>query len=120
MINVFFGGSLYQNIFCCEFHKRYENKDRVHKTKVEPGSFLEQIYGKTDIAVNSAHHQAVKKLADDLIPVQYSTEGLLEAFSHKTKPIYAVQWHPERMCLANARTDTEDGLEVFKYFISTL
>lgn len=120
LINVFFGGSLYQNIFCCEFHKRYENKDRVHRTKVESGTFLEQVYGKTEIAVNSAHHQAVKVLADDLVPAQYSNEGILEAFYHKDKPIFAVQWHPERMCLANAREDTEDGLKLFKFFVDML
>ncbi len=120
LINVFFGGSLYQNIFCCEFHKRYENKDRVHITKVEEGSFLHKIFGKTDIAVNSAHHQAVKVLAEDLVPVQYSREGILEAYYHKTKPVYGVQWHPERMCLEHARTDTEDGLKVFRFFVEII
>lgn len=117
LLNVFFGGTLYQNIFCCEFHKRYENKDRVHVTRVEAGSFLHEIYGKTNVSVNSAHHQAVKELGEGLIPAQYSTEGLLEAFYHKDLPIIAVQWHPERMCLKNARADTEDGLKVFKYFV---
>ncbi len=117
LLNVFFGGSLYQNIFCCEFHKRYKDKDRIHRTKVEPGSFIDKIYGAPEINVNSAHHQAVKKLGEGLIPAQFSTEGLLEAFCHSDLPIYAVQWHPERMCLDFAREDTEDGLKIFEFFL---
>lgn len=120
LINVFFGGTLYQNIFCSEFHMRYKDKDRVHETKVEKDSFIHRIYGKLDMRVNSAHHQAVKDMGKDLLPAQYSKEGLLEAFCHKTKPIYAVQWHPERMCLANAREDTDDGLAIFRFFVDML
>ncbi len=117
LLNVFFGGSLIQNIFCCEKHKRYENKDRVHCCDVKKGCFLYEVYQSERICVNSAHHQAVKELGKGLIPVQYSQEGIIEAFYHESLPVYGVQWHPERMCLANHRDDTEDGLLLFKYFI---
>ena len=33
-------------------------------------------------------------------------------------PIFGVQWHPERMCLDNAREDTVSGLSIFEYFVS--
>ncbi len=117
VLNVFFGGSLYQNIFCCEFHKKFENRDRVHETRVEEGSFLYKVYGSTTLRVNSAHHQAVKDLGKGLLPAQYSKEGLLEALYHEDLPIIAVQWHPERMCLDNAREDTDDGLKLFTFFM---
>lgn len=120
LLNVFFGGTLYQDISCANCHKRDHETDRVHLTKVVPATFIYDIYKKTEIYVNSAHHQAVRDLAKDLVPAQYSQEGILEAFYHKNKPIYAVQWHPERMCLKNARTDTENGLELFKFFVGIL
>ena len=120
LLNVFFGGSLYQDIFCAKSHKRTESDDNVHETLVDKGGFIYDIYGKEKIFVNSAHHQAVKELGEDIVPVQYSKEKIVEAFYHKTKPIWAVQWHPERMCLDNARTDTEDGLKLFEFFISSI
>lgn len=118
LLNVFFGGSLYQDISCCEKHKPFDmTKDRAHKTKVEPESFIYDIYGSEIVRVNSAHHQAIKKLGEHLIPVQYSEEGVIEAVYHDELPVYGVQWHPERMCLKNRREDTEDGLKLFQYFI---
>ena len=116
LINVFFKGTLYQNIFCCDFHKRYKDKDRVHCTKVDPKGFVYDVYKNEKICVNSAHHQAIKDLGEDLIPVQYSEEGLIEAIQHKYLPIFGVQWHPERMCLANKREDTVSGLDLIRYF----
>lgn len=120
LLNVFFGGTLYQDIFCANCHKRDHEADRVHLTKVVPDTFIYEVYKKPEIYVNSAHHQAVKDLGKDLVPAQFSQEGILEAFYHKNKPIYAVQWHPERMCLENVRTDTENGLELFKFFVGIL
>ncbi|MDR2039270.1 MAG: gamma-glutamyl-gamma-aminobutyrate hydrolase family protein [Bacteroidales bacterium] len=53
--------------------------------------------------VNSHHHQGVllTGLSSELEPLAvaqldpYSDEMLVEAFRHRTKPIMAVQWHPE-------------------------
>lgn len=118
LINVFFGGTLYQNIDNALSHRRIEDNDRVHNTKVLPDTFISTIYGDANVYVNSAHHQAVKDLAKDLAPAQFSIDGVLEAFYHKTKPIFAVQWHPERMCLKNEREDTVNGIEVFKFFMN--
>ena len=86
---------------------------------MKQGSFLYKIYNSTLLNVTSAHHQAVKELGKGLVPAQYSKEGLLEAFYHKDLPIIAVQWHPERMCLDNARDDADDGLKLFSYFINS-
>lgn len=120
LLNVFFKGSLYQDISCSNCHKRVGEVDRVHLTSVDKDSFLYEIYGKEEISVNSAHHQAIKDIGQGLIPVQYSKEGIIEAFYHEKKPIYGLQWHPERMCLENSRTDTEDGLKIFEFFIGRL
>ena len=44
----------------------------------------------------------------------------IEAYEHESLPIYGLQWHPERMCLKNAREDTVDGLRVFEFFAKTI
>ena len=121
ILNVYFGGSLIQNVERCDIHTWTGTEDRVHSTMVEKDSFLYEIYGAEEIMVNSAHHQAVKELGAGLKAVQFSREdGIMEAFHHAKLPIFAVQWHPERMCLKNARTDTVDGLKIFAYFMNRL
>lgn len=115
-INVFFGGSLIQNISSCSIHSRDGEADRVHSTNVYKQSFVYDIYKEKSIMTNSAHHQAIKRLAPNLEVAQESEDGLIEAICHKKLPIIALQWHPERMCLSNKRSDTVDGLKVFQYF----
>ena len=113
-LNVYFGGSLIQNIERIDIHTREQEADKVHATKVEKDSFLYRLYGSERISVNSAHHQAVKELGKGLVTVQYSEDGIVEGICHKEYPIYAVQWHPERMCLKHQREDTVDGFRFFE------
>ncbi len=118
IINVFFGGSLIQNVEHCETHDYHEDlTDNVHGSRIEAGSFLDEIYGADRIDINSAHHQAVQRLGEGLAAAQYSDDGLIEAIWHEKLPVFGVQWHPERMCLKNARKDTADGLPVFRFFV---
>lgn len=63
-------------------------------------------------SVNSTHHQAVKKLGDSLIAFAYSTDNLVEAFYMGDYPfLVGVQWHPERL------SDNELSLNLFKSFV---
>ncbi|MBR1392072.1 MAG: type 1 glutamine amidotransferase [Lachnospiraceae bacterium] len=120
ILNVFFGGSLIQNVEGVDVHERIGMVDRVHMSRVKKNSFVYDIYQEERISINSAHHQAIKELAAGLEAVQFSDDGLIEAFYHTELPVYGVQWHPERMCLKNARPDTVDGLKIFEYFINRL
>ena len=118
LINVFFGGSLFQNVDHGSIHNCCKDKsDRVHSSRVLKDTFLFEAYGKERIVTNSAHHQAIHRIGDKLKAAEYSDDGLIEAVYHTELPIYGVQWHPERMCLNNAREDTVDGLRVFEYFL---
>lgn len=47
--------------------------------------------------VNSYHHQAVDILGAGLEVFAASPDGTVEAVMHDTLPVFAVQWHPERM-----------------------
>ena len=117
LINVFFGGSLHQHLPESDLHQSLDGMDAVHKVTAVEGSILSTLYG-DDFVVNSSHHQAVKQLGDGLRAAAYWNGQYIEAIEHVLLPIFAVQWHPERMCFAKSRNDTVCGAEIFKYFIS--
>ncbi len=116
VLNVFFGGSLVQHLPTAEAHVPERTGDRAHLTRAEAGSFLAALYGER-FRVNSAHHQGIGRTAPELRPVQWTEDGVIEACAHVSLPVYSVQWHPERMCLGRARTDTVDGLALFSWFV---
>jgi len=118
IINIYFGGSLIQHLDNASCHLHPEH-DLTHATAAHPDSFLSRLYG-TRFTTNSAHHQAVGTLGRGLAVIQQSEDGVAEGMVHRTLPIIAVQWHPERMCLAHRREDTVDGMALIRYFIGML
>ena len=117
LINVWFGGSLIQHLDDAAIHMwKQDNGDQVHASCCVPGSWLCGLYGDT-FYHNSSHHQAVHRLADGLAAdSRCPLDDVIESLHHTKLPIYAVQWHPERMCLSHERGDTVNGLEVFRFF----
>lgn len=93
-LNIYFGGTLYQDIpvECGVIHS-----DVVHKVVLEEGTWMRDLFDSAELVTNSHHHQGVKKLADDFIVAGRSEDGMVEAAIHKTLPIFATQFHPERM-----------------------
>lgn len=117
ILNVAFGGSLYQDLENASVHSSFGNGDLVHGATVKSGTFMHSIYGE-HMSINSLHHQAVKVLGDELEAIMTADDGVtVEAIQHNSLPIFGVQWHPERMCLSKSRDDTVDGLGLFEYFI---
>lgn len=47
--------------------------------------------------VNSYHGQSIETIGSDMEKLAVDLDGNIEAIKHKTKPIYGVVWHPERM-----------------------
>ena len=117
LINVFFGGSLYQNLPESDLHKRKNGMDSVHSVTAISDSIVGGLYG-DNFAVNSAHHQAVKTLGVGLRASANWNGQYIEAIEHSSYPIFGVQWHPERMCFRNKREDTVCGADIFEYFIN--
>lgn len=89
--------------------------DRIHETRT--AGILTSLYG-PECTVNSCHHQAVDGLPPECAILQLSLDGVIEAFGHKTLPVLAVQWHPERLCGPFARADAVDGLPLLTWFLS--
>ena len=120
LINIYFGGSLHQDLGTRDIHTRKNGNDSIHSVKsVEEGNLFEKFYGKT-FNINSAHHQGAKKLGKGLKEVLRSEDGVCEAVIHEELPIIATQFHPERMSYKQRRDDTVVGEEIFKYFKSLL
>jgi putative glutamine amidotransferase len=75
--------------------------DRAHAVRIVEDSLLGQVAGIKRGVVNSAHHQALGKLAEGLLANCYSDDGLVEGIEWADKKdksfLLAVQWHPERM-----------------------
>ncbi|QCX32534.1 gamma-glutamyl-gamma-aminobutyrate hydrolase family protein [Caloramator sp. E03] len=102
VITVAFGGKLYQdlsdnNTFYINHMQRASINDIGHYVDIVPGTRLFKIFEKDRLLVNSFHHQAAKVVPDNFIVSATSSDGVVEAIEHKTKPIMAVQWHPEIM-----------------------
>ena len=96
VINVYFGGSLIQDL---EGHSAVNGADRYHTAQTTDPK-MEKLFGFKAV-VNSAHHQAVDRLGRGLIAFQRAPDGIVEGLYHESFPVWAVQWHPERL-----RTDT--------------
>jgi putative glutamine amidotransferase len=102
-VNVALGGTLYADIADQvpdstkhDYYPGWERDYLAHAVKLDGGSRLLDILGKTTLEVNSLHHQAVDQLAPGLIPTAYSPDGIIEAIELRDHPFaLAVQWHPE-------------------------
>jgi len=111
LVNVAFGGTLYVDIPTeipdSEKHPWGEFKDDkdelVHEVALTRGSLLFNMAGCDILRVNSAHHQAVEKVADIFSVSGMSLDGVIEALelapqhSHQLPFFLAVQFHPERL-----------------------
>lgn len=114
VINVGFGGTLYQDMPNAKLHS-YDGGDKYHDTTIEKGSWLHGLYGDQAV-VNSAHHQAIRELGSGLCAIQRCPrDGCIEAIVHRELPILGVQWHPERI---DSRRATISGEKVLAYFVS--
>jgi putative glutamine amidotransferase len=102
LVNIALGGNLIQDLQENGFenHRKGSEGDREHKIEVKPGTLLAQISGVQQGFVNSAHHQGIDQIADELNVSAFSADGVVEAieYTDPNKPfLLAVQWHPERM-----------------------
>lgn len=117
VLNVALGGSLYQDISnikdCYVKHMQHGKKYvGTHSIRVEDDSILYDILG-GELLVNSYHHQSIKDVAKELIPIAYSKDRVIEAVQMKNaKFVVGVEWHPELMVDYDHRM-----LNLFKRFI---
>lgn len=103
LVNVALGGDLIQDLEEAgkNDHRRHGDVDGQHAVSISANSLLAEVAGSTSGNINSAHHQAVGRVSDELMVSAVSPDGVVEAIEWKVKEgepwLLAVQWHPERM-----------------------
>jgi putative glutamine amidotransferase len=121
MINVKFGGTLYQDLKSDYLDLEHDHKqtgsrsEATHAVTVtDPESHLGRVLGAGSCRVNSLHHQAIKRLGHGLKVTAHSEDGLVEAVEAADEYpfLLAVQWHPEEIA------DHSEQHRIFTHFIS--
>jgi putative glutamine amidotransferase len=104
VLNVAMGGTLYQDIesqvggalrhACTD-----EPRDWIaHSVQITGASRLAEVMGRTEIAVNSLHHQAINGLSSLFRLVAQALDGIIEGIERRDGAFcLAVQWHPEEL-----------------------
>lgn len=102
LINVAFGGTLYQDIAsdvpAAIEHVNDLYDSHYHLIHFPQGSSLSRLFpAKPEALVNSIHHQAVKDLGRDLVVEAVSgRDNIVEAIRYrKARFVMGLQWHPE-------------------------
>lgn len=103
VINVAFGGTLYQDIATqykneiCHRQSRENTDEPMHKVYLKEDSYISRILGKSIIDVNTLHHQSIKEMGEGLNNVGEAADGVIEAIESDDGMIVGVQWHPEML-----------------------
>jgi len=130
LLNVALGGSLWQDLQTqredtLEHRNWHRYDDTGHAVSVAPASWVGRIYGgRTELHVNSVHHQGIRRLAPGLEVSAQAPDGVIEAIEwiDAQRWIVGLQWHPE--WLEHTRVSTDgvaygwaDGSRVFEAFL---
>lgn len=111
-LNVYFGGTLIQDLPCAEAHKRRE-PELYHSVTHYRNTCMYALYGESSF-VNTRHHQGVGRIGGGLQAVSFWNDGedtVVEAIemAESNGRILGVQWHPEKMYLYGDKEIREDG-----------
>lgn len=97
LINVFFEGSLHEDIR--SFYYEVPNPYSLFPVKtiyVEKNSKTGKILQTSELRVNALHHQAVNKEGKHILAVAREANGIIQAIEHRHfEFMIGVQWHPE-------------------------
>jgi putative glutamine amidotransferase len=118
MINVGFGGTLYQDYTLRKndgfHHNHYENPTQsCHSVTLCKDTLLASIFKRSELQVNSLHHQQIQTLGQGLKTAALAGDGGIEAVETISGSwCVGVQWHPEAMMMAS-----EEMLPLFSAFV---
>ncbi|MGB6690262.1 MAG: gamma-glutamyl-gamma-aminobutyrate hydrolase family protein [Terracidiphilus sp.] len=107
-LNVWRNGTLIQDLKTGVDHQPGRDVLEAHRVRVAPGSRLAAAVpegASGDPWINSSHHQAVRRVGDNLVVSAVSPEdGVVEAIELASREhfVVGVQWHPERTYFTSA------------------
>jgi putative glutamine amidotransferase len=96
MLNVFFGGTLHHDID--EKLWRTNRRTVMPRLRIElmPGTQLARLIEHPRVFVNAIHHQAIDRLASNLMAAAHDEEHIIQGIEDRERPfLIGVQWHPE-------------------------
>src|SRR5262245_19045415 len=102
ILNVFLSGPLWQDIGSQVHGAVKHSQDssdgyKSHSISIRSTSLLRELAGEKETQVNSYHHQAIHKVAGQLIPTAKASDGIVEAVELRDKQhfVLGLQWHLE-------------------------
>jgi len=101
LLNVVLGGTLIQHIpdeveGALEHEQKNPRNEPGHSVRITPGTLLHRITGAVEMAVNSAHHQAVRQPGRGVVIDAIAPDGVIEGIEVPGMRFFlGVQWHPE-------------------------
>jgi len=101
LLAVALGGTLVQHIPdevpAALKHEQPNPRDEPgHAVRVAEGTLLHRIVGRTEMQVNSAHHQSVKAVPAGVAINAVASDGVIEGIEDgRRRFCLGVQWHPE-------------------------
>jgi putative glutamine amidotransferase len=127
LLNVHFGGSLYQSISGF-YTEEPEVRSILPRKRVHVSGGLAKVMGVRPVLINAMHRQAICHLGDGLRVAATDRNGIVQAIEHGSLPfLVGVQWHPEYLpqlprqrkvfaaLVAAARQRAEEGSFVLRY-----
>jgi putative glutamine amidotransferase len=97
LINIYFKGSLYEDIN--KFYFEEPNRHSIFPVKtifLKEGSKLKEILKLDELKVNALHNQAVKEKGEDIVISAKEPNEIVQGIEHQKQDfIIGVQWHPE-------------------------
>lgn len=93
LLNVHFGGLLHRAVG----KGGLNHAGTTHSVEICDPTFVERL-GCSTLTVNSYHQQGMTEamLGKELKAFARSSDGVVEGFFHPDRPLWGIQWHPER------------------------
>ncbi len=101
LLNVVLGGTLVQHIpdeieGALDHEQMNPRSEPGHTVKVARGTLLHRITGAEQLAINSAHHQAVRDVGAGVVVNAVAPDGVIEGIEDPRRRFcLGLQWHPE-------------------------
>lgn len=101
LLNVVLGGTLIQHIpdeveGALKHEQTTPRTEPGHSVEVTAGTLLHRIADRSELSVNSTHHQSVKDVGEDVVVNAVAPDGVIEGIeSPRFRFCLGVQWHPE-------------------------
>lgn len=101
LLAVALGGTLIQHIpdsvaDALDHEQKNPRHEAGHAVGVVPGTLLHRIVGRTEMHVNSSHHQAVRTAGPRAVVNATAPDGVIEGIEDpRQRFCLGVQWHPE-------------------------